>query len=701
MVLYPRGGLCKQKLVAVVSLKDMGGAPDSSNTVEVVDSSSSGAASLAVNEISNNLATILPSYMVPNLWIVIKSFPLLLSGKLNRKRVEQWIAEVDDTTHRRICGLTDSPGSDAPSTVVEQQLQRIWADVLKLPIQDIGVKQPFTSLGGDSILAMQVVAQSRKSGIHINLVDIFSARTIFHLAQRAKTANTGAAVAEAPAREEDKTNELFDLTPIQRFYADVALGPDFVSRETNKRFNHTFALRVRRTVTASDMARALDALVQRHSMLRARFRPNSGPNHDRWMQLISDKAADSYRFRAWDNCTPEQARTFIEEARVGLDVERGPLMAADLVTTDAEHQHFFIVAHHLVVDMVSWTVILRDLESLLTTGTPASTDPPFPFQAWAKLQAEHAATALPPTTALPTADAILPADLRYWGMEKRTNVARDALSHTITLPRGVTTALLQTCNASYRAEPMDVLTSTLSHAFSYVFTDRATPTIYRYGHGRESWTPRLENAVAETVGWFTTLSPVRVAVGQQGREDSVTVLRRTVEQRQRVPLNGWAYFASRYHHPEGAAAFAGHERMEVTINYLGNQGGLAGKNAEALFEIPDDFEEGGLGAGGQDVKCFSLFSVTAAVDWEGRLGIKCAWNRHAGRQEGIARWFRVFERLLLDVAERAVPRAMRLGAGVERRRVGVCGSSGEGVVGVKGRRSAGGRVGQRSLRRRG
>lgn len=198
---------------------------------------------------------------------------------------------------------------------------------------------------------------------------------------------------------------------------------------------------------------------------------------------------------------------------------------------------------------------------------------------------------------------------------------------------------------------MDILVSTLSHAFSFVFNDRAAPTIFRYSHGRESWNDKID--VSQTVGWFSTLSPIHVPIN--GLEDSITVLRRTVATRQKIPNNGWSYFNSRYHHPEGARAFAGHDEMEITVNYLGSGADIKGNS---LFELPSIFQVG-LGEDGGDVKCFSLFSITGVIE-DGCLVIKCVWNRRARHQEGIAKWFKAFKRLLEDVSGRAVPRAVRM-----------------------------------------
>ena len=650
MVVYPSHGLCKQKLVAVLSLKSLGTPADKSDAIELVDSKLAESSNMSISEIEAHLSSVVPSYMVPNLWVVVKGFPLMPSGKLHRKAIDKWIGNMDESTYRRACGLSDQSSLDKPSTAMEEQLQKIWSEVLRLPVQDIGVKQAFTSLGGDSILAMQMISRCRRQGIGISLNDVVTFRTISQLALCSRSYD-GATTVFA-----EKENELFELTPIQKFYADTALQDDCLSRETNRRFNHTFCLRVRRSIQATELARALETIVRRHSMLRARFKRDPTTQNE-WMQLISDNVADSFRFRAWNNVTLDQVKPCIEEARTGLDVEQGPLLAADLVSVNGHEQYFFVVAHHLVVDMVSWTVIMQDLEELLTIGESTSRTP-FSFFSWARMQRKHAAENLKPEACLPI--DIPPANFKYWDMEGRANVVRDVVDQNIRMSATDTAALLQTCKQYYDAEPMDILVSTLSHAFSFVFTDRSPPAIFRYGHGREPFTESID--LTRTVGWFSTFTPVHVAT--LGREDSITVLRRAIATRQKIPRNGWDYFASRYQHADGPCTFAGHEQMEVTINYLGGNAYGMRHDEGSLFELPPNMD-GGLGAAGQDVKCFSLFSVTAAVE-QGCLELKCCWNGRSSHQKGIARWFRVFERLLRDVADRAVPKAVRKSQGLSR-----------------------------------
>ncbi|KAK4153960.1 hypothetical protein C8A00DRAFT_33292 [Chaetomidium leptoderma] len=662
MVAYPQSGPCKRQLVGIISFARLGATTNANGEVVLVDPNLTSRVSAEVADMAKDLSARVPAYMIPEVWVVVLSFPLLLSGKLNRKRVEQWLACMDKATHQRVCGMGESFRVQPPSTKAEQMIHNVWVEVLKLPAAEIGVTQEFTTLGGDSILAMLVMAKLKTQGLRITMTDVVSARTIAGLAARITRLgaditgalaplDTGSITQKAPvvvATEE--TNEVFDLSPMQQFYANFTLGEDYLSKQTNKRFNHTFCLAVKKSpLSAAAVRGAIEALVKRHGMLRARFQRDETAACG-WRQYISTEAASSFRFHHWENATVEQVRPALEEARQGLDIEKGPLMAVDLVTANnrENQQYLMVVAHHLVVDLVSWNTILGDLQDHLHNKA-FSSEAPYPFSAWAKEQQKYAVEHLAPAKALPMMPRVPPAaNFKYWDMEDRINIARDAAHVTVELSARDTITLLTTCNKTYGAEPMDVLCSSLTHSFRYVFRDRSPPTIFRYGHGREQLLHDTAADPSGTVGWFTTLSPIHVPVRRRD-DDSLSVLRRTIDARKALPLNGLAYFASRYHHPSGARAFGGLDRMEMTVNYLGiSDHQQRSSSDDSLFDMSNAVQ-GGLGADGQEVKGFSLFSISAEVR-EGRLSIQCTWNNKMRRQNSIRKWFYEYGNALRDIA---------------------------------------------------
>lgn len=155
---------------------------------------------------------------------------------------------------------------------VEESLQAIWAHVLNLP--HVPLDQSFLSIGGDSISAMQVVGQCRKEGMSLGVQEVLRSKSITQLSAAVKE------VGNSAYDHEEYFDEDFDLSPIQSLF--------FKRPNTNGHFNQSFYLRVARKTDAGDFQSAVQQLVTRHSMLRARF--TQSPEHG-WQQRLTSKSA--------------------------------------------------------------------------------------------------------------------------------------------------------------------------------------------------------------------------------------------------------------------------------------------------------------------------------------------------------------------------------------------------------------------------
>jgi hypothetical protein len=152
----------------------------------------------------------------------------------------------------------------------------------------------------------------------------------------------------------------------------------------------------------------------------------------------------------------------------------------------------------LVVDLVTWRLLLEELEEILTGGH-LTLNPGLPFQSWAELQSEHAAS-LELDEVLPPVD-IPTMDFSYWGIDAENNTYGNAGHASFELNKELSSIFLTSCHTAYKTEPVEVLLASLLHAWSLVFTDRSVPAIFNEGHGREPWDPDID--ITRTVGWFT------------------------------------------------------------------------------------------------------------------------------------------------------------------------------------------------------
>ncbi|KAL5119052.1 hypothetical protein ACEQ8H_002976 [Pleosporales sp. CAS-2024a] len=628
IVILPKTGSFANRLVAIVSLKDflVEGLESVESSVHVHEDLHSDEMKSSVESVRKGLASKVPEYMVPETWIVLERFPLLLSGKLNRSLLSKWAADAGAELYRRVVGIDIEEPSEIDSLDAnEEALRNIIATVLNLPPSSISLSKSFLSLGGDSITAMQVMSRCRTAGLAVSVKDILRSKSVTELSLCVKSAN------ETAYSTTEAFDVPFELSPVQRMYFDII--PDEIDDSRQTRFNQSFFLDFQRPVTAAEVAKALASVVTQHSMLRVRFSQIDG----KWMQTIPSNVENSFSFKSVDIHSIDDAYPIMAETQTSLDTRAGPIFAVILFSTPNAEQRLFMVAHHVMIDLVSWRVILRDLEELLTTGSLTAAQP-IPFQNWLSLQTQHA-RATDVTSVLPY-DIPAP-DFDYWNMSTKPNRMCDTEEVIMKLDLVQTKELLEgACHAAYNTEPIDILLASLVYSFGQTFNDRAVPALFREGHGREPWDDDLD--ISGTVGWFTTMYPLYV--NMQKQYGILDVVKRAKDVRHSVPANGRPYFASRYLNEAGIAKFGGHDHVELSFDYLGLYQQM--ERADALLtQVPGYqaiFEDVGT-----EAPRFALVEITAEV-LQGQMQLLFVFNKHMEHQDRIHAWMQNAQNCIVD-----------------------------------------------------
>lgn len=631
MVAFPKSGVCKNRLVAVLSLHEIPLPWATGGTqVQLIGKQQNEIAKLHLSAIRALLSDKVPEFMVPGIWLVVEAIPMTTSGKTNRLHMTKWIEEMTDELYDSAMSIQEEDGSELSATAMEETLQKILSVVLNVPV--VKLNMSFLSLGGDSITAMQVIARCRAEGIALTVQDIMRSKTVSKLALCARP------LSQSLVAYDEVLDTPFDLSPIQKLYFEIAPSG---SMQASHHFNQSFLLRLTQKIEKSQLARAVETLVDRHSMLRTRFQHSE---NGQWTQLITSNITESYSFNAHDLRRREQVDQIISVRQSSLNIADGPVFMADFfdiveeqILSEEPQQFLFVVAHHLVIDLVSWRVILHDLEELLTSGT-LPVEKPLSFQAWCRLQAEHSQQLMP--------KAVLPidvasADFDYWGMAGQRNIHQDAVEKTMVLDVETTRKLFGSSNEAFRTEPVDIILSGLIQSFNRLFYNRPAPTFFCEGHGRESWDANID--LSGTVGWFTAMNPLHVQVDKE--DDVFDILRKTKDFRHQVPGNGRPYFASRYLTKSGQQAFGKHSDMEIIFNYLGRYQQL--EREDALFR--PEHSELSLDQG-QSMPRMSLFEISAEV-LHGQVQISFTYNRHMLYQDKINRWIRESQQSLKYMVE--------------------------------------------------
>lgn len=488
------------------------------------------------NELIEWLQQKLPDYTIPSAFVSLEAFPLLPNGKLDRQSLP-----APDVT-------TPEDTFVAPRTPVEDSLAQIWSQVLRL--EKVSIHDNFFALGGDSILSLQVVAKANQMGLQLTPKQIFEHQTIARLATVVGTVKT------LPPEQGIVTGSV-PLNPIQCWFFEQAF-PD------SHHWNQSVLLEVQ-AIAPQDLEQIVQRLLAHHDALRLRFIPTETD----WQAVNADTDA-TVPFSVVNLSalpTSEQKAAMeaaAEEFQTSLNLQESLVRVVlfELGTSS----RLLIVIHHLVVDGVSWRILLEDFQTAyqqLSRGETIQFPPKTTsFKQWTERLQEYARS------------NALDSEVDYWLKESyqtgslpvdftegdNTVASEDTLS--IALTQEETQSLLQEVPVAYQTQIQEVLLAALVQAFAR-WTGERSLLVDLEGHGREDILEGVD--LSRTVGWFTTLFPVQLALGATDEpEDTLKTIK---EQLRSIPNRGIGYGIGRYLcRIEQLQALP---QAQVKFNYLG------------------------------------------------------------------------------------------------------------------------------------
>ncbi len=505
------------------------------------------------------LAERLPGYMIPAAVVVLGELPLTPNGKLDTRALPA--PEYQDIDRYR-----------APDNAVEEILAGIYAQVLGL--DRVGVDDSFFDLGGDSISSMQVVARARAAGLTCRTRDIFVEQTVARLARVAGVIDGDAAVI-------DEGVGPLVATPIMRWLQGLESAGGPVDQ-----FNQTVLVQAPLGVTEADVVVLLQALLDRHAMLRLHA---ADDDTNGWTLTVPDPG--SVDARSCVHTVDVLSEEALTAARLRLNPATGTMLSALWAASTGQ---LVLIIHHLAIDAVSWRILLEDLNIAWAqhhSGQPVALPAGgTSFQRWASLLDEHAHTEAFVDQAntwrnVLTTRPALPAprpELDTYATAGRLSVSLDA---------GTTRQLLGEVPAAFRAGIHDILLIAYALAVAEFLGSGDAPIgIDVEGHGRhEELGPDVD--LSRTVGWFTTKYPVALAVGglrwgqvAAGEAGLGALLKDAKEQLRALP-DGLTYGVLRYLNIE--VDLAGSD-PPIAFNYLGRLDAAAADLSDDLWRISED-----------------------------------------------------------------------------------------------------------------
>ncbi|SDY88535.1 non-ribosomal peptide synthetase [Pseudomonas salomonii] len=529
----------------------------------------------------------LPDYMVPAHLIVLDSMPLTANGKLDRRALPQPDPEANRQTYV------------APRNELEQSLAAIWCAVLN--VQQVGLDDNFFELGGDSILSIQVVSRARQAGIHFSPRDLFQHQTVQTLAAVATRT-------ERVTAEQGLLTGSSGLTPIQHWFFDTEIP-------NRQHWNQALLLKPLQLLEPHRLEQALLAVLEHHDALRLSFSTRDAHWHAEHLAVPQGGVLMQAQVRDMQGCT-----ALFTDTQRSLNLEHGPLLRALLVDGPQGQQRLLIAIHHLVVDGVSWRVLLEDLQTVYrqlsdgqSVSLPAKTSA---LRDWAaRLRAYAGSESLREELSLWQDQLAGPAVELPVARAQGSLRNREAETVSVRLGAEHTRQLLQQAPSAYRTQVNDLLLTALARVLCR-WTGHASTLIQLEGHGREPLFDEID--LTRSVGWFTSAYPLRLTP-HAGQGDSIKAIK---EQLRGVPHKGLGYGVLRYLADDQCKqAMAALPTAQVTFNYLGQFDQSFG--ADALFHPLD--ESAGL-AHDPDAPLPNELSVDSQV-YGGELLLRWTFSR--------------------------------------------------------------------------
>jgi amino acid adenylation domain-containing protein/non-ribosomal peptide synthase protein (TIGR01720 family) len=468
----------------------------------------------------------LPDYMVPNIFIRLDVLPLKKSGK------------VDKAALPEPKGLRPEMATECvePRNEIEEIIAQAWQEVLG--IDKIGVYDNFFDLGGDSIISLQVVSRLNRRGFSLQPRDILQHQTIAELSS-VVTFMRGVEAEQGPV------TGISSLTPIQHWFFSQKL-------QNENHFNQALLFSSQSRVDDKALKNAFQAVIDHHDALRSRFVNNA----QEFKPIGEEVAFISKVFENDDLMVGE-----ILKLQASLNIKDGPIFAAGLLHAKSE-DYLVVACHHLVVDGVSWRILMEDLMTgyfqSISGGNIELPEKSTSFKEWANKLTDYA---LKPEVIAEEiwwrdmlSEEVPPVPVE---LDLGPNNIASVFAVTIELNEKETSRLLKEVNHAYNTNTVDILASVLSESIS-LWTGSEKTAFVLEGHGREDVIENVD--ISRTVGWFTTMYPVVLNSSPDIKER----IKKTKETLHRIPHKGFNYGILRYLNSV-VLPFT----TDISFNYLG------------------------------------------------------------------------------------------------------------------------------------
>jgi amino acid adenylation domain-containing protein/non-ribosomal peptide synthase protein (TIGR01720 family) len=579
-------------------------------------------------DLREHLGRFLPAYMIPHHFVQLDRLPLTPNGKTDKKALGRY----------QLSHLQFQKRYTPPANETEQLLADIWREVLGR--ERIGVNDNFFEIGGDSIKAIQIASRAYQHGFKLEIKTLFKHPVIRELAKY-----TGKV--QRKPRQETVTGEAA-LTPIQKWFFERR-SPD------PGHFNQSVLLYRKERFNKDFIEKCVNVIIRHHDALRMIYSIKG----ERVTQ--QNRGADSplfhlesSRFTSGGERLAGEIEREANRVQRGIDLENGPLVKLALFET-RQGDHLLIVIHHLVIDGVSWRILLEDFKTAyrqLENGKDIrlreKTDS---FQYWAKKQLEYGKSKKLHRqlanwkTLLDTKTAVLPKDMEAPDKELSFE---DNETVSLSFTRQRTVQLLERTHRAYNTHIDDLLLTALALSLQKTM-GMGKILVNLEGHGREEIMEDVD--INRTIGWFTTHYPV--VLDMEKYHDLSYRLRYIKETLGRIPGKGSGFGILKYLSPfkEELAAYDMHG---INFNYLGEFGREIG-DGEGLFRFSEFSAGNPVCPAMQNLYLLDINGILI----DGTLRLHFGYNKNQYRESTIKRIAGAYQSALIEIIDHCVKRERR------------------------------------------
>lgn len=555
----------------------------------------------------------LPFYMIPNYFIELGRIPLTSNGKVAVTQLPG-ISEKDIIKETYV----------APSTEEEKILASVWQDVLGR--EKISIKDNFYNLGGDSIKSIQIGSRLNQLGYKLGVEHMLKNPVLEDLAKYVQV--------NSKVVDQSLVSGEVALTPIQHFFFNEPSIP------VVEHFNQTVVLKSETAVNTNVLSNCIKTLVAHHDALRMVYKKEG----DTWQQTNNKMSDNAYEVQFFDLTSTENALD--EMHRIGseiqstIDLENGPLFrVGHFRLTDGDR--FALIIHHLVVDGVSWRIILEDFTTAFeafsqgqTPELPLKTDS---FQQWSsKLQVYAVSDTMQKERAY--WEAVCNQEITPIPVNEEVETAIFNYNKTVSfeLDKNITELLLSKVHTVFNTEINDVLLTSLGLAIKNTFgLDKAV--VKMEGHGRENIIDNID--INRTVGWFTSVYPFVLNVSNCNDDKNAIV--QVKEELRNIPNKGIGYGILKYLTNDFTASL----QPSIVFNYLGDFGATQEKfEDKKLRQASESIGASIAKENGSDVP-LNMYGMIAA----GQLQISLDYQEDTLPAEKVALFMENFKTKLSEI----------------------------------------------------